>query len=116
MSIHMDRPVVGLVESVLIMTQNGGEQVSARVDTGATKSSIDQKLATRLQLGPLKGSQLIKSAHGHSFRPILEITLNFKGKLIKSSVTVADRSHMQYPLLIGQDILKTGNFLVDPCR
>ncbi|MBN2141880.1 ATP-dependent zinc protease, partial [Candidatus Woesearchaeota archaeon] len=35
------------------------------------------------------------------------------GKEIESKFTLADRSHMKYPVLIGQNILRK-NFLIDP--
>ena len=33
---------------------------------------------------------------------------------IEEEFTLADRSHMTYPVLIGQNILKKGNFMIDP--
>ena len=35
---------------------------------------------------------------------------------LEGDFTLANRSHMTYALLIGQNILKAGHFLVDPLK
>ena len=89
--------------------------MKAKIDTGATKSSIDTNLAAKLRLGPVIKSKLIKSAHGSKLRPIIEATIELAGNVIKSEFTLADRAHMKYSILIGQNILKHG-FLIDPSK
>ena len=105
--------VVGLVEKVKIWNHTGKKTVIAKIDTGATKSSIDTNLAAELRLGPVIKSKLVKSAHGSKLRPIIESTIELAGKKLKSEFTLADRAHMKYRILIGQNILKDG-FLIDP--
>ncbi len=107
--------VIGLAEKVAIEYQNGKKNVIAKIDTGATKSSIDTNLAAELKLGPVIKSKLVKSAHGSKLRPIIEATIELAGKKIKSEFTLADRAHMKYRILIGQNILKYG-FLIDPTK
>ena len=107
--------VIGLAEKVSIQHHGGSKRVIAKVDTGATKSSIDTNLAAELKLGPVIKSKLIKSAHGSKLRPIIEATIELAGKKIKSEFTLADRAHMKYRILIGQNILKDG-FLIDPTK
>lgn len=109
------KTVIGLAEKVRIHHQKGSKSVIAKVDTGATKSSIDTNLAAELKLGPVIKSKLVKSAHGSKLRPIIEATIELAGKKIKSEFTLADRAHMQYRILIGQNILKDG-FLIDPTK
>ncbi|MEK6949225.1 MAG: RimK/LysX family protein, partial [Nanoarchaeota archaeon] len=89
--------------------------VEAKVDTGASKSSIDIKLASKLGLGPVIKSKMIKSAHGNKLRPIIEAEIILAGRKIKSEFTLADRTHMKYGVLIGVNTLKHG-FLVDPSK
>ncbi|MBI5389625.1 ATP-dependent zinc protease [Candidatus Woesearchaeota archaeon] len=108
-----ERTIVGLVERVTLQTPTITKEVIARIDTGATKSSIDTTLATELHLGPILQTRIIKSASGKSTRPILEATLTIAGKKLTAEFTVADRSHMKYTVLIGQNILSKG-FLIDP--
>ncbi|MBI2656599.1 ATP-dependent zinc protease [Candidatus Woesearchaeota archaeon] len=107
--------VIGLVEKASIRYSGGNKKVIAKIDTGATKSSIDTSLAAELKLGPVIKSKLIKSAHGSKLRPIIEATIELAGKIIKSEFTLADRAHMKYRILIGQNILKDG-FLIDPTK
>ena len=107
--------VVGLAEKVDIWHEAGKKKVIAKIDTGATKSSIDTNLAAELRLGPVIKSKLVKSAHGSKLRPIIEATIELAGKKIKSEFTLADRTHMKYRILIGQNILKDG-FLIDPTK
>ena len=107
--------VIGLAEKVNIFSDGTKKNVISKIDTGATKSSIDTNLAAELKLGPVIKSKLVKSAHGSKLRPIIEATIELAGKKIKSEFTLADRAHMKYRILIGQNILKDG-FLIDPTK
>ena len=109
------RVVIGLAEKVSIEHSGGRKMVIAKIDTGATKSSIDTNLAAELRLGPVIKSKLVKSAHGSKLRPIIEATIELAGRRIKSEFTLADRAHMKYRILIGQNILKDG-YLIDPTK
>ena len=108
--------VVGLVEKVAIVSKSGQSMdVEAKVDTGASKSSIDIKLASKLDLGPVIKSKMVKSAHGNKLRPVIEAEIILAGRKIKSEFTLADRTHMKYGVLIGVNTLKHG-FLIDPSK
>ncbi len=110
-----DRSVVGLTEPVTIIQNGDRETVTARIDSGATKSSIDIALASKLRLGPVVASRMVKSANGARLRPMVEVTLLIARKELTAKFTLADRSHMKYKVLIGQNILERG-FLIDPCK
>jgi hypothetical protein len=112
--VTMDKTIIGLTEEIRINGNMSDEAVIARIDTGATKSSIDLTLAAKLMLGPVIESKLIKSAHGSKLRPVIEADIIIKDKKISAHFTLADRSHMKYPMLIGQNILREGGFLIDP--
>ena len=106
--------IIGLTESVTLIPKQGKEEhVIAKIDTGATKSSIDMSLAKKLKLGPVITSKLVKSAHGNQLRPIIEAVIEIAGRKMKSEFTLADRAHMRYRVLIGVNLLENG-FLVDP--
>jgi len=119
----MEKTIVGLVETVKIK----GKEVIARMDTGAEYSSIDKKLASELELGPeiktinirSASSKLICPNCGHKLkntkRPVIETEIEIQDKKIVSNFNIADRNHMKYKLLIGQDILKKG-FVIDPSK
>lgn len=115
LSLLRDRIIIGMIEEIEVTNGSVSERLQARIDTGATKSSIDYKLASELKLGPVIESKLVKSAHGSKLRPIIEATIVMRGKELREKFTLADRDHMKYKVLIGQNILKKG-FLIDPNR
>ncbi|USN45328.1 MAG: ATP-dependent zinc protease [Candidatus Woesearchaeota archaeon] len=133
------RSIIGLVERVKVFKRNGklqdvqmgsGEnghvdnlssdkehiELIAKVDTGATKSSIDFGVAKKLGIGPVLRSSVIRNAHGSKVRPLVEVELVLEGHRLKGLFSLADRSHLTYPLLIGQNILTQGDFVIDPTR
>src|SRR3989338_9763730 len=101
-----EKTVIGLTTQVTLLGRNGKKQVVARVDTGATKSSIDEKLAADIGVGDELRRVLIKSAHGNRHRGIVIVEMEIGGQEMKVECTLADRVHMKYKLLIGQNILK----------
>lgn len=108
--------IIGLTEEIGLISNDGSDkQVVAKIDTGATRSSIDIRLASKLNLGPVIKSRMVKSAHGNKLRPVIEAEITLAGKKIKSEFTLADRTHMKYAVLIGVHTLKD-IFLVDPSR
>ena len=112
-----ERYILGLIEKIVVLGNNGEkEELMARIDSGAITSSIDLNLAKKLELGPVIRSKIVKSASGTSERPIIESEIKINGNLIKNEFTLANRSHMTYPILIGQNILKQGKFLIDPLK
>lgn len=107
----MDKKIIGVSETITVK----GMKVLARIDTGATKSSIDKKLAAELKLGPVMEKKLIKSAHGTMLRPIINVQFTLAGKKMTEKFTIADRTHLRYKVLIGRNALIKG-FLVDPSK
>jgi hypothetical protein len=108
------KTTIGLIEKITVLTNDHKERVvDAKIDTGASKSSIDLALASELNLGPIIKTKIVKSAHGVRIRPVLNVTIILHGKKMKAEFTIADRKHMAYKILIGQNILKNG-FLIDP--
>jgi len=111
-----EKITIGLIENVSFKSNNGSDkEVIAKIDTGATRSSIDIKLASKLNLGPIIKSKMVKSAHGNKLRPIVEAEITLANKKLRSEFTLADRTHMKYAVLIGVNTLKDG-FLIDPSK
>ncbi|PIN73224.1 hypothetical protein COV20_03255 [Candidatus Woesearchaeota archaeon CG10_big_fil_rev_8_21_14_0_10_45_16] len=112
-----ERSILGLTETVKLLGNDQKEEILlARIDSGATSSSVDLNIAVKLQLGPITRSKLVKSASGVGKRPIVKAEVIIDGKNIEGEFTLVDRSHMTYPILIGQNILKKGEFLIDPLK
>lgn len=111
---YNNRPIVGLIEKVTITgNEDKSKKMYARIDSGAEKSSLDMNLAKDLNLGPIIHKKVIRSAHGKMLRPVMEAVIILADKQIKAHFTIADRIHMKYKVLVGQNILKQG-FLIDP--
>jgi hypothetical protein len=121
-----DKMIVGEVEEVVL--KPWGVRLPARIDTGAATSSLDARELTvnndmaefrlskkysslRLRL-PVIGWQKIRSADFSERRPVVEITFCLGPKLIRTQVTLNDRSTVSYPLIIGRNVLRD-NFVVD---
>jgi len=112
---YSDRQVIGLTEMITVIGASNSKKVAARIDTGATKSSIDHKLAIDLDLGPILRTAVIRSANGRVKRPVIKAKIQIGDSVLNSEFTLADRKHMKYRILIGQDILKQG-FIIDPLK
>lgn len=107
------------IEPVTILSLDKKQKVvvQARVDTGAVRSSIDKDLAEKL--GLLSKSNILwkdrfeyRSASGLQVRPVVGIEFTVAGRKIKSSVSVANRSKLSTPFLIGRNDMI--GFLVNP--
>jgi RimK family alpha-L-glutamate ligase len=103
-----ERPTVGYIEDVVVAGTQGSQQVFAKSDTGATRSSIDTSLAAEIGAGPIKSMTRVKSGsvkEGKA-RPVVDIVVGVGGEQHTVTASVQDRSHMAYPLLLGRDILE----------
>jgi RimK family alpha-L-glutamate ligase len=100
--------VVGYTEEVLVSGTSGTEQVVAKSDTGAARTSIDTRLAADIGAGPIKSMTRVKSGSVRSgkSRPVVDIVVGIGGDQHTVSASLVDRSHMDYPLLLGRDILE----------
>jgi len=128
------KTLIGRAERVSFPTL-GIKKVPAKIDTGADASSIwCSKIKVRN--GELscvlfdKGSQFyngdtitfkksdvdltrVSNSFGHrELRYKIKIPMEIKGRLIKATFTLTDRSTKLYPILIGRSTLQ-GKFLVD---
>jgi hypothetical protein len=121
-----EKMTIGEVEEVVLMPW--GLRLPARIDTGAATSSLDARGLTvknntaefrlpkkygNLQLRlPVIEWQKIRSADFRERRPVVQITFCLGPKLIRTQVTLNDRSTASYPLIIGRNVLKN-KFVVD---
>jgi len=108
----MKRPTIGLSEKVKIQ----GREVAAKVDTGASRCSIDLNLAAVLHLGPIIGIRDYTNAHGTTTRPVIRAKLEVGGKRFNAIFNVVDRKRLKYKVLIGESIIRRGKFIIDPIK
>ncbi len=108
---------IGDDEPVVLSAPGGDKEVraAAKIDTGASRSSIDTDLARQLGIDIENAEKVtIRSALGRERRPIVDITIRLAGKAIQTQATVSDRENLSSPVLIGKNDM--GGFLVDPTR
>jgi hypothetical protein len=114
-----DKSTVGLVEIVEIIGEKGRVRKKALLDTGATRSSVDVKIAAKAGIGPIISSVKIKNASSntggvtsYTRRAVAQAHIKLHGKIIKTGVNIVDRQGLPYAILIGRDVIHN-NFLVD---
>ena len=112
------KKVIHLSEKIWIKGPGGEERVRAKVDTGADRTTVDRDLAERLKLGPALSKVTLKASAGGQRleRPVVDAEITIAEHTYKLRVGVADRSQMRYRVIIGRDILRSGDFLIDPMR
>ena len=109
-------PNIGYIEEVVVMGTKGRKTVLAKSDTGATRTSIDARLAADIGTGPIKDIVKIRSGSvkkGKS-RPVVDVVVGIGGTQHTVTASVEDRAHMDYAMLLGRDILE--NYRVDVRR
>ncbi len=108
--------VIGYTEEVVLSGTSGSKSVLAKSDTGATRTSIDTSLAADIGAGPIKSITRIRSGSSKQSksRPVVDVVVGVGGNQHTVTASVEDRSHMDYPVLLGRDIL--GNYQVDVSR
>ena len=112
------KQIVRLVARVVISGRHRQERVKAKVDTGADRTTVSRELARRLRLRPTGSKVTVKVSAGSKKvrRSLVSARITLAGKTFKLRVGVADRSQMRYPVIVGRDILRSGDFLIDPSR
>lgn len=129
---------VGWVEKVTLPKLK--KKYDAKLDTGATTSSIHAEIITKInekntEIGekikfalisdkgertvikrPLVRWARIKSREGdgkfHS-RPVVDMTFCLAGATIRGEVNLTDRDHFNYAVLIGRNMLADAHLVVD---
>jgi alpha-L-glutamate ligase-like protein len=110
------RVVLGIEETIQVFTNEGEAQpIVAKVDTGAWRTTLDEALAKKYSLHkPVIEERPVRGALGEDTRPVVELTMKIRDRIIKTNAFIADRSHMNYDMIIGRRDLK--GFLVDPYK
>ena len=121
--------VIGAVEEVVLFPW--GVKLPARIDTGAGMTSLDVRDLTiknkvaQFRLPEKYGNVLIKlpvirhcNIRSSSFRerrPVVEIELCLGSKRLRVQANLNNRYHLEYPLILGRDVLTQG-FIVDSAQ
>lgn len=121
-----EKITIGEVEDVLLL--KWGAKFLARIDTGATSTSLDArkiKLKDNFVEFKMRNDKKVKlqvleyryirTSVGRELRPVVLLDICLGSLHLLTQVTLTDRSHLKYALLIGRRVLK-GNFVVDVSR
>jgi len=118
--------LIGAVEDVVLLPW--GVKLPARVDTGASMTSLGvrgltvEKNVAHFRLPEEYGNTLIRlpvlrysevrSPHHRQRRPVVRIELCVGSKRFRVDANLTNRDHLEYPLLLGRNVLSQG-FLID---
>ena len=125
--------IIGDVVQIGFTNFQNSNPLKAKVDTGATISSlhidqmnvdknsgqvtfISKQLSPNQITLPIAEQQSVKSSDGGTeYRPIVALNIKINGQAMDGvQFNLNDRSEMEFPVLIGQNILEKGGFLIDP--
>lgn len=110
--VREERKILSIIEPVTILSDGRSKEYKAKVDTGAYRTSLDTAIVEELGLPILKERIFISSASGEQTRASVRVKFKLGGKTISTLATVADRSRLQFPIIIGRRDLK--GFYVNP--
>jgi len=118
--------VIGAVEDIILMPWR--ITLPSRIDTGAATTSLDaRELVIKDNMAefhlseahggkkmslPVTGWKEVKSSGAQQRRPVVELDICIGDKVLRVEANLIDRSRVQYPLLIGRNVLEKG-FIVD---
>lgn len=130
----IDRRIIPIGRSeVISLPELALRHIPARIDTGATVSSIWASAIQETDAGlsftlfdsesehysgetivmPAYGKRAVSSSMGHTqVRYEVKLLISLHGRRIRAKVTLADRSAQIYPILIGRNILRN-KFIVN---
>lgn len=110
------RKTIGVIEEVIVRGPSGEIHVRAKVDTGATRTTLDTELARRLGLGPvLRHVRTRAAAAEHpEQREVVSAVLVIAGETFDAQVAITDRKDMTYHMIVGMDVLKRSGFVISP--
>jgi alpha-L-glutamate ligase-like protein len=107
--------ILGTVADVNVVSASGIPQnIEAKIDSGADRTSIDLELFKSLGLKFSGGSATVIAASGSNKRKLAALSLFLGGKRIDTTVNVMDRKEMKYKIIIGRRDLD--GFLIDPTQ
>lgn len=123
------KTLIGAVEEVVLFPW--GVKLLARIDTGAGMTSLDvrdltiKKGVAQFRLSERYGNTLIslhvirhcnmRSSDAQERRPVVKMELCLGSKRMDVEVNLNDRSRMEYPLILGRNVLNQG-FIVDSAQ
>ncbi len=107
---------IGTWEKINILDNKSNKhEFVAKVDTGAWRTSLDRELAKSLGLlskSNILWTKKVRSGLGKEEREVINLTYYLAGRRIKTIASLAKRSGLRTPIVIGRKDLE--NFVVNP--
>jgi len=99
---------IGFTEQVVVSGTTGTRTVVAKSDSGASRTSIDLRLAADIGAGPIHTVSRVRSGSSREARsrPVVDLVVGIGGAQYTVAANIEDRTHMRHPLLLGRDVLK----------
>ncbi len=120
-------PLIGWKEYVVFTRLKLGPLV-AKIDTGARTAALHADsivisgkrvrflIDGKRYAAPLVGHKRVKSSNGQvETRAVIRATIQLGNQIIKTQITLTDRTDMDVPMLLGRQSIK-GLFLVNPAK
>lgn len=107
--------MINIHETVKLIVNKQRQEITAKIDTGAWRTSIDRDLATKLGLlenGNIIRTKKVKSSLGYDERPLINLSYYLAGRKIHTIAGVAGRRSLKNQIIIGRRDLQ--GFLVKP--
>ena len=111
-NVNVSPTTISVFEPVTFYSNGTQKTYNAKVDTGAFRTAIDWSVAKDLNLKPMSQKILVDSANARQLRQAVKVTFTLAGKRFSTIATITDRSHMNYPVIIGRKDM-TG-FVINP--
>lgn len=125
--------LIGDYVDVRVASINNSNSVKGKVDTGANISSLhadewkivgdsveftSNVLSPNVIRMPVVNQNAVKTADGGvEYRPVVVLNIVINGKALNGvEFNLNNRSHMDDPVLIGQNALQKGKFFIDPAK
>lgn len=110
--VSSEKKVLSVIEPVTILQNGFARMYNAKIDTGAFRTSLDESIVAELNIPILPEKYWAVSANGKQKRDAVRVNIVLGGKKITTVATVAKRSHLKFPLIIGRRDMK--GFYVNP--
>lgn len=99
---------IGYTERIAVGGDRRIHRTVAKSDTGAKRTSIDIDVAATVGAGPVVDTTRVKSGaqNASQRRPLVDLDVKLANRWYTTTASIEDRSHMNYPVLLGRDVLQ----------
>jgi len=105
--------VLSVFEKITLYGPKGKKTVTAKIDTGAYSTAVDQAIVEELGFKEVPDiRKRIFTSKGQAVRKVVKVLFKLRGRDVSTKASYTDRSHLKYPVIIGRSDL--AGFLVDP--